>query len=138
DLFAAEDSFAAIAYLARVLRRCPTNRVAAERLYSALTYRSFGVPLILPTNSHYPFRPQYSPDGRRLAANCIYGQVSLLDPKSGEVMLNLPRHKDNVSSVEFSPDGQLVVTTSADGTAQMADVRTGQPVGSALQHTGFV
>src|SRR5262245_36328232 len=39
DLFTADDSRTALAHLASVLRQNPNNRVAAERLISALTYR---------------------------------------------------------------------------------------------------
>ena len=40
EFFAADNSPTAIAYLARVLRKDPTNRVAGERLISALTQRN--------------------------------------------------------------------------------------------------
>ena len=39
------DSSKGLAYLARILRHEPTNRVAAERLMSALTYRAFSLPV---------------------------------------------------------------------------------------------
>jgi len=44
ELFAADDSARAVAQLASVLTVDRSNRVAAERLLSALTYRSFSPP----------------------------------------------------------------------------------------------
>jgi len=41
EFFTADDSSAGLASLAHVLRRDPSNRVAAERLMSALTHRTF-------------------------------------------------------------------------------------------------
>src|SRR5436309_8425517 len=44
DLFATDNAATALAQLARVLRQDPSNHVAAERLISALTHRSFALP----------------------------------------------------------------------------------------------
>src|SRR5437773_4764515 len=44
SLLEAGDSTRGLAYLARLLRQQPTNHVVAERLMSALTYRSFCLP----------------------------------------------------------------------------------------------
>ena len=45
SLLEAGNSTRGLAYLARLLRQQPTNRVVAERLMSALTYRSFCLPV---------------------------------------------------------------------------------------------
>src|SRR2546422_6939325 len=47
-MFAADDSSAGLANLARFLRDNPTNRVAIGRLLSALSYRNFALPVYGP------------------------------------------------------------------------------------------
>ena len=53
-LFAQNDTAKALAYLARLLRQQPDNRVVAERIVSALTHRSFCIPSAPPL-LHGPF-----------------------------------------------------------------------------------
>lgn len=66
DFFAAEDSARAVVLLADVLSRNPSNRVAAERLPSALAFRNFCLPLVGTLRQDGKvYLAQFSLDGRR-------------------------------------------------------------------------
>ena len=67
ELFTANLATPAVACLARVVNDDPSNRVAAERLLSALTYRNFSVPLRAPfRHEGWVTSAEFSPDGSRL------------------------------------------------------------------------
>ena len=57
-----------------------------------------------------------SPDGQLLAAGTGGGAVSVLDAKTGALLVSLPGHAERVTAVAFSDDGRVIVSGSADGT----------------------
>jgi WD40 repeat protein len=111
------DSSRGLAYLARLLRQQPTNRVVAERLINALSYRPFCLP-VAPLRHGKPLNSL--PDDQK-------------DTMSGIVGFDL-----SVITADFSPDGRLVITASGDGNARLWDTLTGQPVGEPLRHQAEV
>ena len=137
-LFAAGQSSEALAYLARVLRREPTNRVAAERIISALAHRNFCVPLFRLEHKGTVISAEFSPDGQRVLTACKDGTARIWDGRTGQPLLGPFQHADEVTAAHFSPDGARVVTTSRDKTARIWDGRTGQPVTEPLRHEGGV
>jgi len=70
--------------------------------------------------------PAFSPDGRLLAAGCIYGAgrgtVVLWSTASGKVLKKLPGRGSYVTSVAFSPDGRLLAGASRIGSVRLWDV----------------
>lgn len=139
EFFAADNSPTAIAYLARVLRRDPTNRVAGERLISALTQRNFALPAVEPfKHESYVWSARFSPDGQRLVTCSEDGTVRVWAARTGQPLTEPLRHGARVWSAQFSPDGQRVVTASDDTTARVWDADTGEPLTDPLKHGASV
>ncbi len=139
NLFAADDSTRAVAQLASVLTDDPSNRVAAEQLLSALTFRSFSLPLAAPLQLGSPVRfAQFSPDGLRLVTASADKTARVWDAQTGKQLTEPLRHEDHVWSAEFSWDGLRVVTASYDKTARVWDAQTGKPLTEPLRHEGTV
>lgn len=65
---------------------------------------------------------RFSPDGRQVATGGDDGVVRVWDSTTGELLLDLPGHSGNVTSLDFSPDGELLATASIDGTTRLWDV----------------
>jgi WD40 repeat protein len=66
-------------------------------------------------------------DGRRLAGAEMAGSTAAVwDAETGEQLLTLRGHADNVWKVAFSPDGSRLATGSLDWTIKLWDARTGQ------------
>jgi eukaryotic-like serine/threonine-protein kinase len=144
DFFKADDSRTALAYLAHVLRRDSSNLIAAERLMSALTHRSFPLQLApaLQSTGRVTFA-QFSPDGQRVLAaseddTARMWEARLWDARTGQPLTEPLKHNGRVRMAQFSPDGRRVVTASLDNTARIWDAQTGQPLTEPLEHDGPV
>jgi len=128
------DSSAGFAYLARLVRDHPTNQIAAQRLTSILTERSFALPTPVPGLD--PASCQYaafSPDGSRFAVVFTNQSVSVLAVRDGSVVSTLPASSNVVQHVVFSPGGQWLVTT-ASLTVRVWETETGRPVSPDFHH----
>jgi|GEM_PF-3516640 len=68
----------------------------------------------------------FSPDGRRLAIGDFAGQITILDPATGEELLKLPQQTKLVNSVVFTPDGRTLVSGGFDETVRLWDPDTGE------------
>jgi WD40 repeat protein/tRNA A-37 threonylcarbamoyl transferase component Bud32 len=137
-LFERGQAAEALAYLARVLRREPTNRVAGERIISALAHRNFCVPLFQLELKADVTSAEFSPDGRRVLTSSKDGTARVWDGKTGEPLLGPLQHADEVSAAHFSRDGARIVTVSLDKTARIWNAQTGQPLTAPLQHEAGV
>src|SRR5438128_736217 len=85
ELFAADNSSTALAYLAQVLRRDPRSRVAAERLISALTQRNFALPAVEPLkHGEEVLSAQFSPDGQRVVTASRDHTARVWDARTGQ------------------------------------------------------
>lgn len=123
EKFANDRAREAVAYLAQSLQRDPSNHVAAERLLSALTDRTFARPLT-PSLRHEGNVEiaRWSRDGERVVTASRDGTARVWDARTGQPVTRPLRHRGPVRWADFSPDGGLVVTASDDGTAQVWDV----------------
>ena len=139
DFFTADNSAVGLAHLARVLRQHPANQVAAERLLSALTHRSFALAVTEPLkHDDGVLSARFSSDGQRVVTASRDGTARVWDAHTGQPLTGPLRHDDGVLSARFSPGGQQVVTASDDKTARVWDAGTGQPLTSPLKHDGPV
>lgn len=155
------DSSKGLAYLARLLRQQPTNFVAAERLMSALSYRSFCLPVAPLRHGKsldsltgerkaklarwFAFRYPgsvvtaiFSPDGQRVVTASEDGTARLWNAFDGGPIGEPMRHDAEVLWAEFSRDGQRVVTASVDGTARIWAADTGRLAAPPLRHEDIV
>jgi len=137
-LFESGQSAEALAYLARVVRREPTNRVAGERIISALAHRNFCVPLFRLEHKGAVTSAEFSPDGGRVLTASKDGTTRVCDARTGQPLLAPFQHAAEVTAAHFSPDGLRLVTTSLDKTARIWDAQTGQPIAETLRHESAV
>ena len=80
----------------------------------------------------------FSPDGKRIVTGSEDKTVKVWDAETGQEVLALKGHTDDVSSVAFSPDGKRIVTGSEDRTVKVWDAETGQEVLALKGHTDGV
>lgn len=138
DFFARSDSARALAYLARVLRQNPANEVAAARVLSALSQRSFEIRGPEPFRQKAAVIAQFSPDGKWLVTASGDHTARVWDVATGQPLIESPKHRGWVRCAKFSRDGKQVVSASEDKTARVWDADTGQPLTEPLQHHGQV
>ena len=139
EMFAADDSSAGLANLARFLRDNPTNRVAIGRLLSALSYRNFALPIYGPLKHEGRVTSaQFNRDGRWIVTASADKTARIWDVRSGRPLIEPLMHGDGVTSASFSSDGHRLVTACSDGTAGVWDTRTGQPLTKLLKHEADV
>jgi WD40 repeat protein/serine/threonine protein kinase len=122
-------------YLALVLRQNPSNRIAAERLFSTLSHRNWArlacPPLV---HSNRVTACMFSRDGRLVVTASADKTAWVWDPDTGKRVSGPLIHNGEINDAEFSPDCQLVVTASDDHTARVWDARTGRPVCEPVPH----
>jgi WD40 repeat protein/transcriptional regulator with XRE-family HTH domain len=70
----------------------------------------------------------FSPDGKHLAASAAPHLAKVWDANaaSGQELLTLSGHTDEVTAAIFSPDGKQIATASLDQTTKIWDAATGQ------------
>lgn len=132
ELFAGGNSAAALPYLARVLRQQPNDRVAAERIISALTWRNFALPSLLPFKHDAAIlSADFNADASRIVTASVDGKARIWNAHTGEEICSLV-HSGEVRSAQFSPDSRYVVTASNDKTAKVWEADTGRQVGEIV------
>ncbi|MCP3975546.1 MAG: protein kinase [bacterium] len=67
-----------------------------------------------------------SPNGSTLATASLDDTVKVWDLASGDLLLTLVGHTNQVWKVDFSPDGERIATGSTDGTARVWNAATGE------------
>jgi WD40 repeat protein len=80
----------------------------------------------------------FSPDGKRFATTSQDKTAKVWDAKTGQLLLTLIGHTDQVAGIVYSPDGKRIATTSDDHTARIWDADTGQLLLTLTGHTGGI
>jgi WD40 repeat protein/serine/threonine protein kinase len=138
-LFAADEPSTALAYLVHASRRNALAEVTASRLFSALTYHTFGIRLAKPLpHGDEVWSARFSSDGRRVVTASKDHTARVWDAQTGQPLTGPLHHEASVSSARFSPDGRRVVTASEDKTARVWSAQTGQALTAPLQHLAAV
>ncbi len=125
DLFQRNDGPGAAAQLARLLRRDPTDRAAAERLLSALAFRPFLVPVAeTPALPRAILAVQGDPPNQRLVTAYNQNQIQLFAAATGlpdsAVFWGTP--PDPLPT--FSPDGRTVAVINSNGLPELRNATT--------------
>jgi eukaryotic-like serine/threonine-protein kinase len=138
DFFSVHDSAAGVAHLAAMLRRDPTNRVAANRLISALTHRGWAVPSAPPmSHAARVSMASFSPNGRQVLTASWDNSARLWDAATGRLIATLA-HPGRVTCAQYSPKGDRVITASEGGAARIWHANTGEPATQLWQQEGNV
>ena len=80
----------------------------------------------------------FSPDGKRFATTSQDKTAKVWDAKTGQLLLTLIGHTDQVAGIVYSPDGKRIATTSDDHTAKVWDATTGQLLLTLTGHTDAI
>jgi WD40 repeat protein len=70
----------------------------------------------------------WSPDGKRIAAAAVSGELRVFDAGSGSVTVALPGHAMGTNALDWHPDSTRLASIGQDGKAVVWDVQTGQVV----------
>ncbi len=126
ELFRRDDSVGALAGLANLIRANPTNRVAMERLMSALTWRNLPVPAIEPIAPESRLRvAAANPDGREVASGTSDGSLQFWDWTTGAMTAEFRAAAQDVLALDWSADRSLLAIGTAEG-ALLHDLVTDQ------------
>lgn len=83
------------------------------------------------------YNPRISPDGKRFVVPS--GNVAqIMDAESGELLVELRGHTDQVITAIFSRDGKYVYTGGFDNTVRKWDADTGREMNVMTGHTGRI
>ena len=80
----------------------------------------------------------FSPNGSRVVTVIGNWRARIWRVHTGEPLVDLEGHQDDVSFASFSPDGTLVATSSFDRTGRVWDARTGETRAELKGHRGIV
>jgi|GEM_PF-7036742 len=138
NFFQNGDAGTAVAHLAAMLRRDPSNHIAASRLISALVHRNWA--LRTSSTMQHTDRVEtisFSPNGRQVLSASRDQTAKIWDAGTGKLDAVL-QHTGQVFCAYYDSSGARIVTACADGTARIWDATTGEPRTPRLQHTGKV
>jgi WD40 repeat protein len=124
ELFDRGDAATALAFLARAAEQDPDERsVAAERLWFALTQRSWPLPLSAPMRHTDAISSAcFSPDGARVLTAGRDLTAHLWKTSSGEAVGTSLIHPRPIRRALFSPDGRRVITVCLDGVVRVSNL----------------
>jgi WD40 repeat protein len=139
EYYLAGDRRNMLPYLALVLRQNPTNRIAAERLFSTLSNRNWARLACPPLmHSNRVTSAMFSRDGRRVVTSAADNTAWVWDANTGQPVTGPFTHYAEINTAEFSPNGDFVVTASDDKTARVWDAETGRPITDPIPHAARI
>ena len=122
-LFAENDGAGAVWYLCRAVASGALSPSASERLWFALTQRSWPLPVFEPvTRDAEVSAVSFDPSGKRFAVATRDGAVALFDSATGQPIGAPLPHPRTVRGLQFSPDGTRLLTACDDACARLWDV----------------
>lgn len=80
----------------------------------------------------------YSPDGTKIAACGLGREVLIYGAATGEVLMRLKGHTDDVVTVRFSPNGRYLASGGVDKAMILWDAITGDLIRKVTEHTDYV
>ncbi|HEV2666644.1 MAG TPA: AAA-like domain-containing protein, partial [Blastocatellia bacterium] len=80
----------------------------------------------------------FFPDNRRLVTGGDDRVVRVWDIVTGQQLMALSGHSDDINSVAVSPDGRTLASASYDKTAKIWSAATGQELGALKKHSAVV
>ncbi len=141
NLFSARKTSAALACLAKVLKENPSNKVAAERIVSALTCRNFALPQFESyTNSWSVHKLRFSRDGLRLLqplGKPETGAARIIDSQTGRPISPVLSNQTQVLASDFSPNGQWLAI-GGYGSVHLWNVQSGELVTELKGHSSWI
>jgi len=138
DLFRVNDAPVGVAHLAAMLRRDPSNHIAASRLVSALVDRNWALPAAPPMRHRdRVMTASFSPDGLHVLSASWDKTAQTWDVATGQLLTTV-RHDDQIFSARYTRSHSRFVTASADGTARIWSATNGTPLTPPLRHKAQV
>ncbi len=138
DFFLAGDPGVGAAHLAAMLRRDPSNHIAASRLVSALLHRNWALRAGPPMrHSNTIHSVAFSPDGRQVLTVSEETVARVWDAATSGLLATLA-HEGAVLRAAYDPTGRRIVTSSTDGTARIWSAADGSLLAPPLRHGGTV
>jgi WD40 repeat protein len=130
ELFAKDDAASAICFLARATEQEPDEySAAAERLWFALTERSWPLPISAPMDHvNSVLSATFSPDGEKIVTASRDSTARIWDTSSGSPIGAVMTHPRLVRRALFTPDGQYIFTICFDGVGRLWNSSSGQAV----------
>jgi len=138
DLFRVNDAPGGVAHLAAMLRRDPSNHIAASRLVSALIDRNWALPAAPPMRHRdRVVTACFSPDGLHVLSASWDKTAQTWDVATGQLLTTV-RHDDQIFSAHYTRSHSRFVTASADGTARIWSATNGTALTPPLRHKAQV
>lgn len=127
----------ALAYLVRSLRLNPTNAAAVTRLTTAMTHRSWPLPILGLRLSNDVAVVRFTPDGRQIAI-ADGRMVRIWDILAGKPLTVAFEHSGNVLALDVDSKGKRLVAASEDGNVRVWDIMDGRLIPNGVKHMAGV
>lgn len=125
----AGDDGEAMANLASLLRRNPSNRIVAERLLSALTFRRFAVPSFPPlVHDGMVLSAQFAADGRSIITTQPRRSAQVWDAGTGQLLSNVTADASVYALQALGWEHRFRAASRADRQVEITDLTTGRLV----------
>lgn len=135
DLLGAGQSPNAMAHWADMVRRDPSNHIAASRLVSALIHRDNALLAVPPMEYQGPILAlEVHRSGVGFVAGSRDGTARLWDVRSGRAMSDVLSHDSPVRVARYARNGEYLATGTENGAIQLWHYQTGRPIGAPFGH----
>jgi WD40 repeat protein len=130
------EAASAIAFLANAVQEDPDSTSAGDRLWFALSQRSWPLAASGPGMIGSDISAiAFSPDGSRIVAGSPSGVVKVWDTVNSRFLpAPSPIYSRRTICCVFSPDGSHFITGSIEPTTRIWDAKSGQPGTALLSH----